>query len=44
MHQFPLWNRDTSALIREFISLGFKAVIVSVNGTVLSKDFAGATT
>ena len=28
---FPLWNRNTTVLLKEFIALGFKAVIVYVN-------------
>jgi uncharacterized protein (TIGR00290 family) len=38
---FPLWKRDTNMLARAFISLGFKAVIASVDSQVLGKDFAG---
>ena len=38
---FPLWGRDTSALAREFIALGFRAVIVCLDPTLLSRDFAG---
>jgi len=38
---FPLWNRDTNDLIREFIDFGFKAVLVCVDERVLDKSFAG---
>jgi uncharacterized protein (TIGR00290 family) len=38
---FPLWKKDTHALARRFINLGFKAVITSVDAIVLGKDFAG---
>ena len=38
---FPLWKQDTQMLARRFISLGFKAVITSVDSNVLGKDFAG---
>ena len=38
---FPLWKKDTRKLARTFINLGFKAVITSVDSTVLGKDFAG---
>lgn len=38
---FPLWKKDTQALARRFINLGFKAVITSVDAKVLGKDFAG---
>ena len=40
-YRFPVWGRNTSELIEEFISLGFKTMIVSINGTVLSADFSG---
>lgn len=42
-YRFPIWKRDTSDLIKEFVALGFKTMIVSVNGSVLSKEFAGVT-
>jgi uncharacterized protein (TIGR00290 family) len=38
---FPLWKKDTQALARRFINLGFKAIITSVDAIVLGKDFAG---
>jgi len=38
---FPLWKIDTAVLIKEFISLGFKAVIVCVNEQYLDKSFCG---
>ena len=38
---FPLWKEDTPKLARTFISLGFEAVITSVDSNVLGKDFAG---
>ena len=38
---FPLWGRDTGELAREFLKLGFKAVVVSVDGEVLPGDFVG---
>jgi uncharacterized protein (TIGR00290 family) len=38
---FPLWKKDTKQLARVFITLGFKAVITSVDSTVLGKAFAG---
>jgi uncharacterized protein (TIGR00290 family) len=38
---FPLWKKDTQALARRFINLGFKAVITSVDSNVLGKDLAG---
>lgn len=38
---FPLWQRNTTTLAREFIALGFKAVLCCVDGECLSADFAG---
>jgi uncharacterized protein (TIGR00290 family) len=38
---FPLWYRHTTRLIREFIDLGFKAVIVCVNEKYLDQSFVG---
>ncbi len=37
---FPLWKQDTLLLIKEFISLGFKAVVVSANDQ-LGERFLG---
>jgi uncharacterized protein (TIGR00290 family) len=38
---FPLWGRDTAALAREFVRLGFKAVTVCVDGQTLDRAIAG---
>ncbi|AYZ34172.1 diphthine--ammonia ligase [Chryseobacterium indologenes] len=38
---FPLWKKDTSILIREFLDLGFKTIVTCVNGSYLDKGFAG---
>jgi uncharacterized protein (TIGR00290 family) len=38
---FPLWNKNTDQLAREFIKLGFKAVVASVDGRVLDASFVG---
>jgi uncharacterized protein (TIGR00290 family) len=38
---YPVWLRDTSEFIREFIALGFKAVITCVDVQVLDSSFAG---
>ena len=38
---FPLWKRDTTELIHEFIDLGFKTVLVCVKSELLDKSFAG---
>ncbi|NQY06024.1 MAG: ATP-binding protein, partial [Flavobacteriaceae bacterium] len=38
---FPLWKRNTSYLIYEFLDLGFKTIIVSCKADLLGKDFIG---
>jgi uncharacterized protein (TIGR00290 family) len=38
---YPVWGRDTSALVREFLDLGFRAVLVCVDVEVLDASFAG---
>ncbi|WP_090123131.1 Dph6-related ATP pyrophosphatase [Lutibacter oricola] len=38
---YPLWKIDTSEIIKEFLSLGFKAITVSVNANLLDKSFVG---
>jgi uncharacterized protein (TIGR00290 family) len=38
---YPVWLRDTTEFIREFIGLGFKAVVTCVDGKVLDPSFAG---
>jgi uncharacterized protein (TIGR00290 family) len=38
---FPLWKTPTDKLIREFIEVGFKAIITCVNEKYLDKSFAG---
>ncbi|MFD2247224.1 diphthine--ammonia ligase [Pontibacter ruber] len=38
---FPLWGRPTHELVREFIHLGFKAVVVCVNARLLDASFTG---
>lgn len=38
---FPLWKRDTTELIKEFLSLGFRTLIVAVDGSKLDKSFVG---
>lgn len=40
-YEFPLWGRDTKAVMKDFISLGFKAVVVAVQANKLSKDWVG---
>lgn len=38
---FPLWKIDTTVLVKEFIQLGFKSIIVCVNEKYLDKSFCG---
>lgn len=38
---FPIWGRQTTSLIREFIDLGFKAIVVCVDASKLDKSFCG---
>tara|TARA_B100000508_G_scaffold141093_1_gene146592 strand:+ start:105368 stop:106096 length:729 start_codon:yes stop_codon:yes gene_type:complete len=38
---FPLWKQSTEKVIREFIDLGFKAIVVSIDDQVLDKSFCG---
>jgi uncharacterized protein (TIGR00290 family) len=38
---YPLWKKDTSELIQEFLQLNFKAIVVCVNANVLDKSFCG---
>ncbi|MCX8080381.1 MAG: diphthine--ammonia ligase [Bacteroidia bacterium] len=38
---FPLWKRNTKKLALEFLELGFKAIVVSVNCSKLDLSFAG---
>ena len=38
---YPVWGRDTSALVREFLDVGFRAVLVCVDVEVLDASFAG---
>ena len=38
---FPLWKKNTKALLQEFLELGFKAVIVCINHSKLDKSFLG---
>lgn len=38
---FPLWKRNTKELITEFLDLGFRAVIITINSELLDKSFVG---
>jgi uncharacterized protein (TIGR00290 family) len=39
--EFPLWKRDTMELVKEFIGLGFKSIVICVNEKYLDKSFCG---
>ncbi len=38
---FPLWKRSSTDILKEFMNLGFKTVIVCVNDRYLDSSFAG---
>jgi len=38
---FPLWKIETTELLKEFLALGFKTIIVCVNEKYLDKSFCG---
>jgi uncharacterized protein (TIGR00290 family) len=38
---FPVWKRDTAAFIREFLELGFRAVVTCIDSKILDQSFAG---
>ncbi|WP_087018854.1 diphthine--ammonia ligase [Thaumasiovibrio subtropicus] len=38
---FPLWKRDTRELLDELLSLGFRAVVVAIDGSKLDQSFVG---
>jgi uncharacterized protein (TIGR00290 family) len=40
---FPLWKKDTTALLNAFIDLGFKAIVNCINGSLLDDSFVGRT-
>ena len=40
---YPIWRRNTTDLIKEFIEMGFKAVLSCVDSKTLDKSFAGKT-
>lgn len=41
MAHFPIWKEDTRTLIRQFLELGFKTILVCIKSDLLDKDFAG---
>ena len=38
---YPIWGRDTAALIREFVGLGFRTAVVCVDPAQLDSSFVG---
>ena len=38
---FPLWQKNTTELVHEFINLGFRAIVCCVNSELLDKSFVG---
>ncbi len=38
---FPIWRRDTRVLACEFLSAGFRALTVCVDGRLLDRSFTG---
>ena len=38
---FPLWKKDTTVLMKEFVASGFKAVAVCINSNLLDPGFCG---
>jgi uncharacterized protein (TIGR00290 family) len=40
---YPVWLRDTSKLIMEFLALGFKAIVTCTDEKVLGPEFVGRT-
>jgi len=38
---FPLWEKDSTVLAKQFIGSGFRAKIICVDTQTLSKEFAG---
>ena len=38
---FPIWKRDTTELMREFLDLGFRAIVTCVDTRVLDASFSG---
>jgi uncharacterized protein (TIGR00290 family) len=38
---YPVWLRDTTELVRQFIALGFKAIVTCTDAKVLGPAFPG---
>lgn len=41
MAHFPLWQRNTTELLHEFLDLGFKTILVCTKADLLDESFAG---
>ena len=39
---FPVWKRDTTRFMKEFIEMGFRGVVTCVDSRVLDQAFAGS--
>lgn len=39
---FPLWQENRDALVHEFVSLGYRALLKCINNELLSEDVLGA--
>jgi len=39
--RFPIWKKDTITLLHEFITLGFKAIVICIKSELLDKSFLG---
>lgn len=39
--KFPIWKRNTTELMNEFIDLGFKTIVVCTKAELLDESFAG---
>lgn len=38
---FPLWKRNTTEILSEFIQLGFKAIVICIQSDALDQSFVG---
>jgi uncharacterized protein (TIGR00290 family) len=38
---YPIWQRDTATLAREFVNLGFRALLVCVDMRAIDRSFCG---
>jgi len=38
---FPLWKKDTAELAYSFLTLGFRAIVTSIDSQILDKSFVG---